>query len=180
VYTVIGASGTCGDTAYVTVHVNALPLLHVTSTSSLMCSNESATLSSSGADTYAWSSGETTAIIVINPTVTSSYTVTGTDGNGCINKATFTQTVNACLGINNNEEQLSFISVYPNPNAGDFTVETPKNIQVLIRDGLGQVVLEMPLPEGKNRILLSDQAKGIYFIELRSQSQSKTVKLVKQ
>ncbi len=42
-----------------------------------ICAGETATLTATGADTYLWSTGETTATIVVSPLVTTTYTVTG-------------------------------------------------------------------------------------------------------
>jgi len=42
-----------------------------------ICAGETATLTASGADTYLWSTGETTATIVVSPIVTTTYSVTG-------------------------------------------------------------------------------------------------------
>lgn len=43
-----------------------------------ICSGQSTTLTASGATTYTWNTGATTTSIVVNPTVTTTYTVTGT------------------------------------------------------------------------------------------------------
>ncbi|MBW6498493.1 MAG: gliding motility-associated C-terminal domain-containing protein [Bacteroidales bacterium] len=42
-----------------------------------ICEGETATLTASGADTYLWSTGETTATILVAPLVTTTYSVTG-------------------------------------------------------------------------------------------------------
>jgi hypothetical protein len=54
------------------------------------------TLSSGGVDPYTnihWSTGETTNSINVNPASTTEYSVTSTDGEGCVTTATFTITV---------------------------------------------------------------------------------------
>jgi len=48
-----------------------------------ICLGSSSTLSVSGADSYLWSNLSTDSIFTINPTTTTTYTVTGTDSNGC-------------------------------------------------------------------------------------------------
>lgn len=83
-YTVRGtdSNGCFKDT---TVNINVNPLPVVIATGSTICAGSTATLSASGATTYTWNpSGETTANIAVKPTVTTVYTATGTDGNGCI------------------------------------------------------------------------------------------------
>ncbi|MCO5231422.1 MAG: gliding motility-associated C-terminal domain-containing protein [Chitinophagales bacterium] len=54
------------------------------------------TLFASGAYTYAWSTGETSPSIVVRPTVSTIYTVTGSGINGCSQKVSIAVSVNAC------------------------------------------------------------------------------------
>ena len=103
VYSVTGTSGGCASAAAtVTLTVNPLPTVTVVSTSTAVCSGTTATLTASGANTYAWNpattlssaSGATvvaTPTDVVSPTV---YTVTGTDANTCVNTATVSITTN--------------------------------------------------------------------------------------
>jgi gliding motility-associated-like protein len=77
--TVNGAS--CSDAIVVTV--NQLPSVNA-GTDQSVCLNQPVTLSGSGATSYSWNNS------VINntpftPTSTATYTVTGTDANGCVN-----------------------------------------------------------------------------------------------
>ncbi len=98
VYTVTVTDATLASTtATVTISSNALPV--VTANSPVMCAGTTSTLSASGAVTYSWSpagglSSTTGATVTATPTTTASYTVTGTDGNGCMDTAQITVTVN--------------------------------------------------------------------------------------
>jgi len=47
-----------------------------------ICENESGTLTASGSQSYVWNTGETTQNISVQPTETTTYTVTGTDSEG--------------------------------------------------------------------------------------------------
>jgi len=55
---------------------------------------QSTTLTASGADTYAWSTGDHTASMTVSPTTTTTYTVTGSSIYGCTGTADVTVTVN--------------------------------------------------------------------------------------
>ena len=82
-----------------TVTVNPLPPVSITPTSATICIGGSATLTASGAATYGWSpptglDTTTGPTVHASPTNTTSYTVTGTDTNGCQNTASVTVTVN--------------------------------------------------------------------------------------
>ena len=73
--------------------VNALPTVTATASQSI-CTGSNVTLSGSGASTYVWNNGISNGVAFV-PASTTTYTVTGTDANGCVNTATSTVTVNA-------------------------------------------------------------------------------------
>lgn len=93
VYTVNGSSGSCSGTGTATVTVNSLPVVAVNSES--ICSGASAILTASGATTYTWSTSTTGSTETVSPASNASYTVTGTDINGCINAAVANVSVTA-------------------------------------------------------------------------------------
>ena len=66
-----------------TITVRSLPSVSAGSDLTV-CSGGDVTLSGSGASTYTWNNGVSNGV-VFNPTVTKTYTVTGTDANGCVN-----------------------------------------------------------------------------------------------
>lgn len=99
-YTVTGTDGNgCTSTASTTVTVNQLPTVTATSNpvNGVVCSGSPVTLTGGGASSYIWSGGVTNAVPFIPP-MTNTYTVTGTDANGCQNTATKNITVNVCGG----------------------------------------------------------------------------------
>jgi gliding motility-associated-like protein len=94
-YTVIGADvNGCKDTAVSTVIVNPLPTVLVNSPT--ICAGLTASLNANGAASYTWTSGLPPNASVNTPILyfSDSYTVTGTDANGCQNSATSIITVN--------------------------------------------------------------------------------------
>ncbi|MEI6488537.1 MAG: T9SS type A sorting domain-containing protein [Bacteroidota bacterium] len=93
-YTVTGTDGIgCSNTASITITVNALPTVGATASTLSVCSGSSVTLTGTGANSYSWTGGVSDGVSFI-PTSTDSYTVTGTDGNGCISAASVTVIVN--------------------------------------------------------------------------------------
>lgn len=95
-YTVIGLNGTCTGAALASVMVNPTPIVSVNS--STICAGNSALLTASGATSYSWSSGQSTSNIVVSPTTTTSYTVTGTSGT-CSNTKVTNVNVNALPSV---------------------------------------------------------------------------------
>jgi gliding motility-associated-like protein len=98
-YTVTGTASGCSGNAVSTVTVNQSPVVIVNSPG--ICAGGLATLTASGAGTYLWSTGATTAQITDSPVSTTTYTVTGTTA-GCSNTAIATVTVNPFLSVNAN------------------------------------------------------------------------------
>ncbi|MBA3664081.1 MAG: gliding motility-associated C-terminal domain-containing protein [Bacteroidetes bacterium] len=91
-YTVIGtAANSCTGSALAQVSVNALPVIGVNSTT--LCSNKSATLTANGGNVYNWNTGNSGPSIIVSPSVSLSYTVTGTALTGCSNTAVSNVTV---------------------------------------------------------------------------------------
>jgi len=67
-----------------------------------ICSGGSTTLTASGASTYTWMPGSLSgAVQNVSPAATTTYTVTGTDLNGCTATATVIVTVNTCAATVN-------------------------------------------------------------------------------
>jgi hypothetical protein len=93
-YTVVGTDiHGCTGSSTVSVTVNPLPNIAIASNSTI-CSGSSATLTASGGSSYLWSNAQTAVSITVAPTSTQSYSVTGTDLNGCAN------TANASVNVN--------------------------------------------------------------------------------
>jgi PKD repeat protein len=93
-YTVYGTSASCTNSLVSSISVNPNPT--VTVNSGAVCSGQAANIVASGATTYSWSSGQTVASIFVTPSVTTTYSVTGTTG--------------SCSGTN-----VSTITVNPSP-----------------------------------------------------------------
>jgi hypothetical protein len=97
-YMVTGTDGNgCQNTDMITVTVNALPTVTGMSddADNTVCAGTMVTLTGSGASTYTWAGA--TAVTdgaAFTPSATDTYTVTGTDANGCMNTATVMVTVN--------------------------------------------------------------------------------------
>lgn len=94
--TVTDANG-CTGTATQSITVNTNPTVSINPATITVCGGLPATLTASGAATYVWSDGATTAANTVTPAATTVYTVTGSDANGCTGTAT--ATVNVAAGF---------------------------------------------------------------------------------
>ncbi len=120
-YIVTGSFATgCSSTDSVQVTVNPNPTVFIAGDTSL-CDGDSSLLTASGADTYLWSTGDTTATITISPAVGQSlYGVTGTN------------TTTGCSA-----DMPVIVNVYPNPvaDAGQDTTICYSNTATLHATG---------------------------------------------
>jgi len=82
----IDANG-CKNTSSTKVTVYNLPTVTAIASPSTIYTGTKSSLTVSGATTYLWSTGSTATPITVTPTATTSYSVTGTDANGCKNTA---------------------------------------------------------------------------------------------
>lgn len=108
VVTVTNASG-CTATDAVTVNVNPLPTANA-GVDATICNGASTTLSATGGSTYSWSPGTGLSATnisnpVATPAITTVYTVTVTDGNGCTDSDDVTVDVNAAPVANAGTDQ---------------------------------------------------------------------------
>jgi len=82
VYWVTVVDGNCTGSDTTTINLQSTPTADAGENDTI-CPGESATLSASGGDSYAWSNNDSSATITVSPSNTSIYTVTVTNNNGC-------------------------------------------------------------------------------------------------
>lgn len=88
-------SGCSSTTTMSVVQDITPPALSVNAVPSTICAGNSTTLTATGANTYSWSTGQSSASITDSPSATTVYTVTGYGVNGCSDVMTQTVTVDA-------------------------------------------------------------------------------------
>lgn len=167
-YSVIGYNSNCPGNAAKTISVNPTPTVSVSTPSNPICIGDAINITGNGATTYSWSTGSTFNQIFISPTVTTSYTLTGTT-NGCSHTTVFTQSVTACggAGLANNSILSGGLKVYPNPFKENFTISyLGNNFSYVIYDNIGRLIISKTDLIDEANVDLSKFAKGIYYIEV--------------
>jgi gliding motility-associated-like protein len=92
-YTVTGTDANgCTNTSSVSVSLLPLPTVSASASPSLLCPGDAVVLFGGGALSYSWSGGVSNGVAFI-PSASATYTVTGTDANGCSNTASIFITV---------------------------------------------------------------------------------------
>lgn len=88
VFTVSGSNAACASSASITVPVQALPQLVLSTNSGTICSGDTYTVTVSGASTYSWSNGSIASTASLSSTTNTVYSVTGYS-NACFSVANF-------------------------------------------------------------------------------------------
>ena len=91
IYTVTGTTNNCSSVTTGTVNVTPIPVVMVNSAS--ICSGQTTVLTASGAASYLWNTGQTSASLSVNPLSNTTYSVTGFNG-ACTSGTTATVIVN--------------------------------------------------------------------------------------
>lgn len=173
-------------------------MISALATKTIVCNNnlnpntypQSTTLTASGAAglTYSWSTGATTSVVAVTPSITAqagviSYTVTGTDGaSGCVsNKAVVTLSLQNCKGIPENGDFGSDILVFPNPVVSGkvFVKGLEGSSTVTVYDILGNVVSVVKTDDEEISIDMKDKAAGNYIVKVSNEiGQFRTIKFI--
>ncbi|PJA08962.1 MAG: hypothetical protein COX70_02590 [Flavobacteriales bacterium CG_4_10_14_0_2_um_filter_32_8] len=168
----------------VTAIVNALPNV-VASNDTIICSGDAANLSATGASTYMWDNGLGAGQNQTpSPIVNTTYTVTGTDVNLCVN----TDVVNVAVSICTTIDELAGtpqVTSFMNDNTivlGLTNLEKG-SYSVMLLNSLGQVVVNkqiiISLYQQTELINLPTMAKGMYYIKLYNEVDNYLIKMVR-
>ena len=94
-YTVIGTDANgCSKSSSLNIIVNDLPVVVALASKTAVCNGSSIILTGSGASSYTWDNNVTNGVSFV-PTVTKTYTVIGTNTNGCRKSASVNVMVNS-------------------------------------------------------------------------------------
>ena len=157
------STGICSNIDSIKVTVNQLPNVVITG-DTVITAGETTSLTASGAQSYLWSTGATSSSISVSPSITTSYSVTGTDANGCSNNAHATVVVNAVSIASGSELEFK---VYPIPTESKLTVEGESIKTITIYNILGKVIDKIECDGEKTVVLaVKDYAQGVYVISV--------------
>ena len=180
-YTFTPTAGQCANNATMTIAVNVLPNVTANASSVTICDGDPVTLTGSGnATSYTWNNSVTDGV-AFNPTNTDTYTVTGTDANNCSNTDQITVTVNVCTGIADGID-LDALNIYPNPANNILNVNGLKSVkEVSLIDVTGKVVYHNSKLQSESLTIdLSNILKGMYFLQVKTDNDLKSFKIIKR
>ena len=173
-----------------------MPATIITPDSVTICNGLSVNLIASGCVTYLWapttglntSTGDTA---IANPSLTTTYIVTGTDINGCLSSDSIVVNVETCTDIKQALADNGQLTIYPNPTSGQFNIQYNGNqngYKLEIYNTMGERVYQsiigaLPSPllggegPGVRQIDLTSQPAGLYFVYLKSDESAEVGKV---
>jgi len=90
---------------------------------------------------------------------------------------------NKIASVSENHKPNPQFKIFPNPTSGKFTIQTQSIFDegnICVRDVLGRILLQEKLQSPNQTLNISDQPKGLYFIDIKIGNQSATQKLILQ
>lgn len=118
---------------------------------------DSIQLTASGADTYLWSTGDTTATITVAPEKEQTYTVTGFSRTGC----------SAYDIVIVSVDQTVALRLYPNPARDKTTVNMFELDEVNLYDLYGKRVIHIDANRHATEVNLSQLPSGVYIVQAK-------------
>lgn len=126
--------------------------------------------------TYSWIpttgvSNPTVQNPVLKPNLTTNYFVTVYNSFGCASTDSILITLDTCTVVNELNENVDII-IYPNPSTGVFTISKSGSLKEKLTIKLysleGKLIIEKIFQENEQSIVMdiSEQSKGIYYLQL--------------
>lgn len=185
-YTYFAEAFTCTNSVSrtpITFTAISLPVMSVAANPSVLCDGQpgNSTITVNGALTYSWSTSASGTNIIVSPTITTSYSVIGTNASGCSDSYSISILVSPCTSILSNDAPNEIpLVIYPNPTAGDLYINVEQKCDLVIYNAIGQIQKEVRLSEGNNAVNLQDLNRGIYLLRITQNKLIVNKKVIKQ
>lgn len=163
---------TCGSSTRTAVQLTVVPnpTISCNITPSVICSGQSVTLTMNGANTYSLNNIQLPLnTVVITPSLTTTYTVSGSNSNNCSNSTIITVSVNPCTSIYDNTLFTPIINYIPCNNYIEIITPNLSAFKIKILSLSGQTVYENIFNNNLVKISLEDLASGLYILQINSQ-----------
>ena len=163
----------CDSIVNLTLTVHEAPIVDIEGNTTIT-QGESTTLTASGADSYVWSTGETTATITVSPEETTKYSVVGTT-NGCETESEIT--VNVTVGVSENDALNA--KIYPNPTQGELNVRCAGMREITVFMPNGQTIEKINVNDDNHTLNMSNYKSGVYYLRITTENGTSIQKVLK-
>jgi hypothetical protein len=183
-YTYTDANG-CTNEAMESFTVNTLPNVFIMTSNTDWCVYDPAGPISGGSPAGGTYSGTGVSGGNFDPATaglgTHTITYTFTDANGCTNDGTIDFDVDACLGIEENVNDLYV--AFPNPGKGDFMIQLTAGqlTNIVVTDAQGKIVAAPVSAQADGvKVDLTAAQNGLYFVKGQLGGTPVSIQLIKQ
>ena len=163
----------CDSIVNLTLTVHEAPIVDIEGNTTIT-QGESTTLTASGADSYVWSTGETTSSITVSPEETTKYSVVGTT-NGC--EAESEITVNVTVGVSENDALNA--KIYPNPTQGELNVRCTGMREITVFMPNGQTIEKINVNDDNYTLNMNNYKSGVYYLRITTENGTSIQKVLK-
>ena len=163
--------------AFLQIHLPQTITFAVSTEETVICQGQTITITANGAADYLWNTNEEGNTLTITPDASTTYTVQGTDANGCQTDGEISIEVEDCLAVN--EINQIVIQILPNPVKSEMTLSNINGLQqVEVVDLTGRLVRIL----NPNHTIwsLDDLNKGSYILHLISENSIFNIPFVKE
>ncbi|MFN5674735.1 MAG: T9SS type A sorting domain-containing protein [Bacteroidota bacterium] len=177
-YTLFGTNGgVCTSSVSVFVYVEALPQISV-SGPSLICIDETHTITAQGAQQYSWNAIPGGSTYIISPTSPGTISIFGSSNLGCTSTIDYSFEMSPCTDII--KTALSDIRIYPNPVIDQLKIESLNLNSIELYSIHGQN-LRPPMVYFNTLSVLDLQSlpKGIYLLKLKQDQKNIFFRIIK-
>jgi hypothetical protein len=160
----------------VTVGFVTTPMVSAVTTDTILCTGNSAILTASGAATYTWNTSANTSTISISPSTNTTYTVSGKNG-FCTSSFTITQVVDPCTSLFE-ATKFETSAIFPNPFSDELHFSSNGEMEICIKNIVGDIVKRSVFLH-KGSVDTSELPRGIYYVSLKTEKETKVFKTIR-
>ncbi|MFM2135946.1 MAG: hypothetical protein RL021_1346, partial [Bacteroidota bacterium] len=173
----------CADTAISTITVFPRPDIYL-GPDTTICNDGSIELDAGNpGSTFSWSTGASTQTILVDTSGrgfgTFPFGIRVTNAYGCFNRDTVVVTFTYCVGIESPGALPVSYSCYPNPFTSAAVIQVPDEMNLVVSDVSGRVVLRQRLMPGESSIG-GELERGAYVVRLFSGTRTASFRIIKQ
>jgi len=185
-YTVVGAniSGCVSQSVVPVTVIATLPATITSSPGNTICAGETLILTAYNAQNCIWfnsvnSNTFSTPSIFVNPAASTMYSVMAVDANGCHVSGSIHVVVITCALLSEHAENISDISVFPNPTEGRIVIQSGSGVVLHMFNQFGQEIGSVRLSTENNfTAVLDNLENGVYFLSGKNATISFTRKII--
>ncbi len=159
----------CSDVDYVFVTVNPLPVVSISSSTTMLCQGQTATIFITGnAATYSLNTVLSAQTVVVMPSTSTIYTASGTSMQGCTASDILQINVSVCSGLHEAVFVPSGLSVYPVPSYQEIYIRTNLDTEIELYSASGQLLKKYSL-KGNDPLKIEGLSSGFYYVRHKNE-----------